>query len=440
MRSPTPSRLAALVVGLGLLPLAGASFAGDEGPPPKAPFTVHEWGTFTSVQGADGITLEGLAHEEEALPEFVYSRTKVRECPLRAQGYKGLEQPAQRVTQKMETPVLYFHASEPRRVRVRVDFVKGLITQWYPVTDLLGPPEGACDAGPIDVSKVERSFLEWEVDLLPRTGPAPTEIPSVAKDDPWAFARDVDAAWVRTVPRKGPERAGPTEAEHYLFYRGLGAFTLPMTVTTDEEGRLSFHNGSAHEVPIVVALEVNAGKKWTGRHRVVSRVAAGETATDLLQGREAGSWRDGGTEGLRSDMEKILGSQRMNPDEARAMIATWARSWFSADGVRVFYVVPRPLVDALLPLKIDPAPDAIERALVGRIEVLTNQRRTRLESALRTLAAAGPKAPTPGELVVAQRHLEEPGRFLEPFLRGVLAGTTDPVVRAEAEKRLAAVK
>ena len=182
MRSPTPSRLAAFVVGLGLLPLAGLSLAGDgAAPPAKSPFTVHEWGTFTSVQGADGVGLEGLAHEEEALPEFVYSRTKVRDCPLRAQGYKGLEQPAQHVTQKMETPVLYFHTGEPRRVRARVDFVKGLITQWYPVTDLLGPPEGACDAGPIDVSKVERSFLEWEVDLLPRTGPAPTEIPSVGE-------------------------------------------------------------------------------------------------------------------------------------------------------------------------------------------------------------------------------------------------------------------
>lgn len=440
MTSPTVSRLVVFILGLSLLPLAGVSLAGDDGPPPaKAPFVVHEWGTFTSVQGADGVGLEGLAHEEEALPDFVYSRTKVRDCPLRDRGYKGLEKPAQRVTQKMETPVLYFHTDVPRRARVHVDFVKGLITQWYPVTDLLGPPEGARDAGPLDVSKVERSFLEWEVDLLPRTGEAPGEIPTVADDVPWAFARKVDAAWVRTVPRHDAARSGPTEAEHYLFYRGLGAFTLPMTVTTDPDGELSFHNGSAHAVPAVVALEVNVGGKWTGRHRVVAPVAAGETAANLLRGRKQEPWKDGGVEGLRSDVLKILASQGMNLDEAQAMIATWARSWFSSDGVRVFYVLPRPLVDALLPLKIDPVPDRIERALVGRIEVLSPKRRAALEGALRTLGATAPGASAEAA-AAAQAVLDGAGRFLEPFLRGVLASTTDAAVRAEAEKRLAAGK
>jgi len=35
------------------------------------------------MQGADGIALEGLSREEESLPRFVYSRSKVRDCPLR---------------------------------------------------------------------------------------------------------------------------------------------------------------------------------------------------------------------------------------------------------------------------------------------------------------------------------------------------------------------
>ena len=121
------------------------------------------------------------------------------------------------------------------------------------------------------------------------------------------------------------------------------------------------------------------------------------------------------------------------------MIATWARSWFSADGVRVFYVVPRPLVDALLPLKIDPAPDRIDRALVGRIEVLSPKRRAALEGALRTLATSPADASTEAA-AGAQAVLDGVGRFLEPFLRGILAGAPDPVVRAEAERRLAAVK
>src|SRR5262245_49090479 len=112
---------------------AATGLAGD-GPDcaPADRFVVHEWGTFTSVQGSEGIALEGLTREEEALPRFVYDRTKIRDCPLRAKGWKGLEVPAEHVTQKMETPVLYFHSAAQRRVRVRVDFVRGLISQWYP--------------------------------------------------------------------------------------------------------------------------------------------------------------------------------------------------------------------------------------------------------------------------------------------------------------------
>src|SRR5204863_10073458 len=109
----------------------GLVLAGDETPAKSdAPFVVHEWGTFTSMQGSDGVVLEGLTREEEALPGFVCSRTKVRDCPLRDKGWKGLEVPADHVTQKMETPVLYFHSPTARKVRVRVDFMKGLISQW----------------------------------------------------------------------------------------------------------------------------------------------------------------------------------------------------------------------------------------------------------------------------------------------------------------------
>ena len=93
-------------------------------------------------------------------------------------------------------------------VFVSMDTIAKYLSQWYPVSDLLGPPEGTIESGPLDLAKVDRSFLEWEVDLLPRSGAAPEGIPAVAVDDPWALARNVSAAWMRTVPRKGPERGG----------------------------------------------------------------------------------------------------------------------------------------------------------------------------------------------------------------------------------------
>jgi hypothetical protein len=426
--------LAALTFGPAALGKGGEAAPRAPAPAAADPLVVHEWGTFTSVQGADGVGLEGLQHEEEALPAFVYSRSKVRECPLRAQGYKGLEVPATHVTQKMETPVLYFHTKSPRRVRVRVDFVGGLITQWYPVSDLVGPPEGSCDGGPLDLSKVGRSFLQWDVDLVPRSSQTPPGIPSVAADDPWAFARKVDSAWVRTVPRKGPERMGPVEAEHYLFYRGLGSFTLPMRAEVSADGTLSFANGGEHAVPHLAAFEVSEGGRL-GRWGWAHRVAPGATAGDLLADRPLVPWKgdvDGGAEEMKVFLRKVLRGQGMNADEADAMLATWSRSWFEAEGTRILYVVPRPLVDALLPLHVDPAPQAVERVLVGRIECIPPRTLAEVEAAVAVLGSSKDAK----SIEAAKTRLDRLGRFREAHLRRVLATSKDAAVRATAETLL----
>src|SRR5262245_22351641 len=311
---------------------------GNSAPPPAAPLVIHEWGTFTSVQGTKGIVLEGLHHEEEPLPAFVYSRAKVRDCPLRAYGWKGLETQPTHVTQKMETPVIYFHGGVGTRRRVRVDFVKGLLTQWYPVSDLLGPPEGKPDQGPLDVAKVERSYLEWEVDLLDGTAAAPAEMPSVAKDDPWSFARKVDAAWVKTTPRKGPDRKGPVEADRFLFYRGLGAFDLPFRAEVDEKGAIAFHDQSGEAVAEAIALEVGPGAK-EGRFRLHTGIAAKSDVADMLHGVAMEPWAGAGVERLKDVVRKFLVAHGMFDDEAAAMVATWSRSWFQSEGVRVIYLV-----------------------------------------------------------------------------------------------------
>jgi hypothetical protein len=418
-----PALLAALVA----VPLTTAAvFAGGGSEARKDPLVVHEWGTFTSMQGSDGVGLEGLQREEERLPSFVYSRTKVRDCPLRTYGYKGLEVPVEHVTKKMETPVLYFHSATPRRVRVRVDFVKGLISQWYPVSDLLGPPEADPAAGPLDLAKVDRSFLEWDVDLLPKSGEAPAGIPSVADDDPWAYARQVDAAYLRTVPRQGPERMGPTEAEHYLFYRGLGTFSLPLGVKAVDD-LLVFANEGAFPVPFSFALEM--GPKG-GRYLRLGPVGANAWVRDTFANvplrPAADVVRD-----LSSDVSDVLRKQGLFEDEARAMVRTWARSWFAAEGTRVLYLVPRPTTDAILPLSITPAPDELTRVLVGRIEVLTPAVEHEVEDALRARASGDA-----GKKSAADARLARFDRFLEPVLRRAKARTEDAAVRDAASALL----
>ncbi len=392
---------------------------------------VHEWGTFTSMQGSDGVILEGLQREEEALPDFVYSRTKVRECPLRQYGYKGLEVPATHVTQKMETPVLYFHTRTPRSVRVRVDFVGGLLTQWFPVSDLVGPPEAGRAGESLDLTKVDRSFLEWDVDLIPRGGRLPAEIPAVSPEDPWSFAREVDSALVRTVPRRKPERLGPTEAEHYLFYRGLGAFSLPIEVESRSGGRLVIRNRGPHALPALFAMEMGPE---TGCFEALPALAAGaETTVDLSSTprREKAAI----VEGLRRAVAATLVDQGLFRDEARAMVRTWSRSWFGSSGTRLLYVVPRVVTDALLPLRISPEPDAIVRVLVGRLECLSPEVESHVETALRDRLSN--EASVRDE---AMATLGSHGRFLEPILRRVIAKTHDETVRKSGESVLATLR
>ena len=419
------------VIGFAAVLLGSLAFArGGDGVASKEPLVVHEWGTFTSMQGSDGIGLEGLQREEERLPEFVYSRTKVRDCPLRKYGYKGLEVPATHVTQKMETPVLYFHTKTERHVRVRVDFSGGLITQWYPVSNLIGPPENDRSGSPLDLSTVKGSFLEWDVDLLPRSGVAP-QIPAVSSTDPWRFAREVDAAWVRTEPRKAPERLGPTESEQFLFYRGLGTFHLPIETHTSPGGMVEVRNGGKPSLPALFAMQVDG---TTGRFLELGALASGDSATARLSTATPRDLTPFAAD-LRAAVSRALVAQGLFADEAAAMVNTWSRSWFTAEGTRLLYVVPREVTDSLLPLHITPAPDSLVRVLVGRLECVTPEVEAEVEAALRDRASSDAAVSED-----AMRRLARFDRFLEPTVRSVLSHTTDDVVRRSGEALIASLK
>src|SRR5438132_12740703 len=88
--------------------------------------TVHEWGTFLAMNGSDGVTLDGMYHEEHALPSFVHARNR-EQLRLHSGNLKG------------ETPVIYFYTKTHQRVGVTVKFPSGLWTQWYPQVQMVGP-------------------------------------------------------------------------------------------------------------------------------------------------------------------------------------------------------------------------------------------------------------------------------------------------------------
>src|SRR5438270_2144839 len=123
---------------------------------------------------------------------------------------------------------------------------------------------------------------------------------------------------------------------------------------------------------------------------------------------------------LRRELADSLVKCGLYKKESLAMIETWQDSWFE-EGTRVFYIVPRRFVDFELPLKITPAPAAVVRVFVGRVEVLSPWMEQTIESAL-----------VDGDVPMLTKF----GRFLDPFLNQIGRKNSSFVVSAGAEEYL----
>jgi hypothetical protein len=316
--------------------LAACSFVSAEAPHATAPLfeadptslVVHEWGTFTSVAGLDGAAVEWAPLVAPSdLPCFV---DKV------AFGNKGWI-PG---TVRMETPVLYFYTAEDRTVDVRVRFRKGVITEWYPNADVC-----PMKIEPDTMRKADLgSVAEWKnVQILPK---ADETYPRESEGSHYYAARETDAA---------PLQVGD-EREKLLFYRGVGMFAPPLTAAIHDDGELTLEAASGN-VGDVVLFE-NKGGVTSFRSL---KVRGNNVRLPFQPAR-------GSEKAVHAHLVKLLVSHGLFTREAKAMVETWRDSWFE-EGTRVFYIAPRAMVDATLPLEISPAPTSIERVFVGRIEL-----------------------------------------------------------------------
>lgn len=357
-------------------------------------FIVHEWGTFTSVQSSLGVTLEGLHHEEESLPAFVHGRAAI------AEGHKQLESLPEPVTQKLETPVIYFHADASiPRARVTVDFPQGVIGQWFPKATRFAPEINAMQG-------IRDGSMDWDVEFL-RTAP---DLPPVDPHDVWAPSRNVEATPI----------AVDGEHERFIFYRGLGRFEMPLRVFTDADGVIRVRNDSDEAIGTYFVLHLHEG----GGAITHGSIDPHGTAPLALPGTPKERSVDAYVADASAQIQRALEATGLYPDEARAMVDTWSRSYFRTPGLRMLYVVPPSWTDALLPLRIEPTPDAVVRTLVGRIEILTQQEEGGLVDALHAHVEEG-----------APLDLGHLGRFAEPKLRRALELIDDPAV-ADAARRL----
>jgi hypothetical protein len=412
---------------LAVLALLTYAALGVGGPPPtakpapaKSNLIVHEWGTFLSVQGSDGVTLGGMVDSEEQLPNFVEGRSN-----------NGIWERTQFVS-KMETPVTYFYTDRSQVADVRVDMPKGVLTHWYPMVRSFGPrPDAKTDKARAG------SFLHWRhVELIPpsaasASGAVPT-LWRVQPGDPWRFARETDAAFVKLYSRT-PQAWSDYDYEKFLFYRGLGTFDPSLQVVSQancQDARLLLQNRSPDPLRGLFAIYIERGTLRFARLDDL----AGKTSREVSSAqvlKHAVPLEEGVPE-LKASVAAALVSAGLYPKEAQAMVNTWERSYFRTEGLRVLYLLPRSAVDAAIPIQIKPAPDQLVRVMVGRVEVMTPAAEHRLVQLVTDLGASDAKLRQG-----AREALVRLGRFQEPMLRRVLALTNDTGVRTRAEALIA---
>ena len=119
--------LAFALAGAFTLALAVRCF-GAEGVPQSSGVTVHEWGTFTSVAGTDGLPVDWL------------TLTGPADLPCFVNHLNGMNFKAAWGRVRMETPVLYFYSPVRSAASVHVEFPQGLISEWYPRASRVLPP------------------------------------------------------------------------------------------------------------------------------------------------------------------------------------------------------------------------------------------------------------------------------------------------------------
>ena len=399
---------------------------------------VHEWGTFTTFSGSDGVFLDfrPLDANHNDLPNFVLDRGSYVKNPLQLLSKSRL-----RGRVRMETPVTYFYTDRPRSVDVRVDFPDGLLTEFYPPVRELLPAideENIFDNGEI----MGKSSLNWgTIDLIPTSELVPNIkdaivresiatsivnglIPHASNEQHYAAARETDAALVHF--RDNSDK--PSYFEKFLFYRGVGKFQLPISAQF-EGNRASLRNSSS--LPIKAAILINVQGEEIQAMKI-DAIKAGQSIP-------FSELRTVSNDQLAQIVCECLMAEGLYEKEAAAMVATWQQSWFTENGMRVLYTVPGSITDELLPLHITPKPQQMLRVLIGRMEIMSpTSEQAMIKVVAHSVTSRARHYAVQNESGTASPYdipkgIRAFGRMAEPALARIACIAKDSSVRNEAE-------
>jgi hypothetical protein len=367
-----------LLVAIGFSALAGAGSAQEA----QDRWRIHEWGTFTSLQDANGQTIGWINTEDEPVPEFVHRLRKSLLVPiddLAPAFSKGAPEVHPDVLVRLETPVLYFHppkgAKLPVTVDVRVEFRGGWLTEYYPNGKSVAPGLERRDAEFGRIRQNTLGSLEWKGLQVGKEGAFPE-----TKDAVWLAPRNVKAA---------PLTAANGESERFIFYRGVGYLQAPLAARRSEDGTTYSIRGrlpaelaskAPLKIPRLWLADIRDNGSAAFRPLPAATLPAGldpevaSVAADFSEG----DYSPSRMLDLRREMKEGLVADGLYGDEADALLNTWQASYFQSAGLRLFFLVPRAWTDHVLPLSATIAAEKT-RVMVGRLELVTPAQRACLK-------------------------------------------------------------
>ncbi len=348
----------------------------------KKELAVHEWGTFTSVLGSDGVAMrfhpgpdgvEKRFRPDSDSPGFVH-RAALKHYTLSC-------------TVSLETTVIYFYTAQSHNVSVEVSFKHGEITRWFP----------RASVDPLLANGVfpEGEKIEWKSISLSPNAEQQFPVEAAARGPHYYVARETDAAPLQ-VPADGVH-----EQEKFLFYRWCagGTFSQKAILKATGGDKFSVQNTSGHPIPAAFLVTVRNGEVnflKVGRIDAVKTVTI-ETAASRTTVEQLG--------GILAD---ALAQEGLFKKEAQAMVKTWQSAWLGETGTRLLYILPAEVVNDWLPMTIKPKPDALVRVMVGRLDIFTPEQEKEIEHLVKVSETASATAEEKG---AAQRKISAYGRF-----------------------------
>ncbi len=354
-------------------------------------YDAHEWGTFTSLVGSNGKTQTGMYHEDEHLPDFVYGFGEVQpiiSLPAPFPPFGECEQfiktcfapqvlQSNFISQKMETPVIYFYGEGGHNVKVDVDFPEGIITETFPAP-LSSTPKNTEDL------VIANGRAHFDVQLLPRSNPLTP--PPVEPGNIYGHARETNSLMIKTN----------ADVEKFIFYRGLGRFQPQFNISSVRknlyingfESTLPEHAFLVHveenkEPTLLKVISPDGGLEPVQNSFGINYYTLSAKMIDQLK-KGTGPHITKGDQATLTLVSALFDSG-LFLDEAFAMVNTWKNGYFKNPGLRLLYILPRSEVDSILPLTLNPEAEELERAFVARVEIMLEEEELEIVSQSKTI-------------------------------------------------------